>query len=417
MQVATLLVVAFASLVVAKSDLEVSKEHLAEVKEFAKAPPTFHDVLQKVTHEDKDSKGLEKSKDSKKPEKSKDPKKLEKSEDPKKLEKSGDPKKLDEVLKKLKDSEKSKDLNKKIYFEVIRVNERVVVDEHNVAKGYTANMHNALYSLDSGRLRRLYFTDMVVKPKPGSPLLKSIQIQREKNGEIPGEPVKPPKKGIDFQKLFNKIAKRLRLDQFWPKVFASIVLGFVTTLILYAIALTAYGTFCYITGDSLKKNINRAGTSILQKTGMAERTVFRMKLLTLGGKVETLHREAKAYLDSVRAVALGQERVAAGMASLFDEGSPAARQARMYKDITELLATHGRHDFDEAFRAAVIDPITRYGILFPECEELSKRRTAKLLDYDAARSKVRRATDKPLSDAEKLPRVHISGLSHTIVGV
>lgn len=125
----------------------------------------------------------------------------------------------------------------------------------------------------------------------------------------------------------------------------------------------------------------------------------------LGAKVEGLHREAKAYLDAVRAVALGQERIAAGMASLFEEGSVAARQARSYKDITELLATHGRQDFDEAYRSTIMDPITRFGILFHETDDLIKKRSAKLLDYDAISTKVRRVTDKPSSDSEKLPRL------------
>ena len=66
----------------------------------------------------------------------------------------------------------------RVYFEVIRVNERVVVDEHNHTKGYTASMRNALYSLESGKLRRLYLSKMFVKPKPGSKLFKAISSKR-----------------------------------------------------------------------------------------------------------------------------------------------------------------------------------------------------------------------------------------------
>jgi amphiphysin len=130
----------------------------------------------------------------------------------------------------------------------------------------------------------------------------------------------------------------------------------------------------------------------------------------LGGKIETLHGEAKAYLDSLRAVSLGQERISATFCTLLDDPSlpsSTARQARMYKDIMELLAAHGRHEIDDSFRAAVLEPITRFAIAFPECEELARKRAARLLDYDAIRSKVRKATDKPSSNSEKLPRVKL----------
>ncbi len=122
-------------------------------------------------------------------------------------------------------------------------------------------------------------------------------------------------------------------------------------------------------------------------------------------KVEALHGETKAYLDSMRAAIMGQERVAAGMTAFFDEGSKGARQARLFKDIVDMMATHSRHEFDENYRASVMEPVTRFGILFLECEELIRRREKRRLDYDSVKGKVRHCVDKPSRDVERLPKV------------
>ena len=42
---------------------------------------------------------------------------------------------------------------------------------------------------------------------------------------------------------------------------------------------------------------------------------------------------------------------------------------------------------------------------FPVINEHINKRNKKLLDYDAARSKVRKLTDKPSDDPTKLPKV------------
>lgn len=166
----------------------------------------------------------------------------------------------------------------------------------------------------------------------------------------------------------------------------------------------------------MKKNINRAGTSILQKTGVLDKTIDaeyeaqEKRLKELGGNVERLHKEAKAYLDSLRVVALGQEHLATELASSLERnGSKSmgngSRKAKQYRELLASLGAADRHDFDEAYRATVLDPIVRFGIIFPECEELCKKRADKLLDYDSTRSKTRKALDKPSKDSEKLPRV------------
>jgi amphiphysin len=58
------------------------------------------------------------------------------------------------------------------------------------------------------------------------------------------------------------------------------------------------------------KGIDRNITSILQSTGSVEKTIDKeyegeeLKLKNLETKLETLHKEAKGYLDAVRATTL-----------------------------------------------------------------------------------------------------------------
>jgi bridging integrator 3 len=52
----------------------------------------------------------------------------------------------------------------------------------------------------------------------------------------------------------------------------------------------------------------------------------------------------------------------------------------------------------------VIDPISRFCAYFPDINEAIKKRSHKLLDYDALRAKVKRLVDKPSDDPTKLPR-------------
>lgn len=129
----------------------------------------------------------------------------------------------------------------------------------------------------------------------------------------------------------------------------------------------------------------------------------RERLKGVGSEIEDLHKEAKAYLDSVRAVTLIQSRLSNELSTLSPD---LERLARQFRDANASVGEGGRKRFDEAFRTAVLDPVGRYGIIFPECEHIIKSRNERLLDYDAARAKVRKSIDRPSGDAERLPKVH-----------
>src|SRR5579859_4983804 len=59
---------------------------------------------------------------------------------------------------------------------------------------------------------------------------------------------------------------------------------------------------------------------------------------------------------------------------------------------------------DGPYRTCIIDPISRFCAYFPDINEAIKKRSHKLMDYDALRAKVKRLVDKPSDDAAKLPR-------------
>ena len=98
-----------------------------------------------------------------------------------------------------------------------------------------------------------------------------------------------------------------------------------------------------------------------------------------------------------------QERISSSFSAMFTATSDPSICG--YCRACESFGVRARKDFDEIYRACFVEPIARFAILFPECDELIKSRNAKLLDYDAARNKVSKAAEKPSSCVEKLPRV------------
>lgn len=61
-------------------------------------------------------------------------------------------------------------------------------------------------------------------------------------------------------------------------------------------------------------------------------------------------------------------------------------------------------ELDGPFRETVLDPITKFASYFQEVNEALKKRAHKKIDYEQAKSKVRRLIDKPAKDAGKLPK-------------
>lgn len=57
------------------------------------------------------------------------------------------------------------------------------------------------------------------------------------------------------------------------------------------------------------------------------------------------------------------------------------------------------------YRETVLEPIVKFTAMFPVYQEAIKKRSRKLIDYDAKRAKVARLVDRPSEDAAKLPQV------------
>lgn len=140
----------------------------------------------------------------------------------------------------------------KTFFEIVRINERVVVDEHQKAKGYLAKIHSAMYTIDSGRLKRLFSSDAIIKPKPNATFLRHLSTDRFPDQDFPTQ--RRDGAGHAFDEWFDGLAKKLHLDRFWPRLLFSIFLGFTATCILYLFLHGLLYLFAAITGYKLIDN-------------------------------------------------------------------------------------------------------------------------------------------------------------------
>jgi len=158
-----------------------------------------------------------------------------------------------------------------------------------------------------------------------------------------------------------------------------------------------------------KKVINRAGTSLMQRTGQVDKTVDsefaneEQKYRTLEKSTNVLQKEAKTYLDSMRAMTAAQARLAETIDSFYTDNSDAAMSAHSYRRAVGDLESKTARELDAPFRATVLEPIGKMCSYWPEINNAVSKRNKKLLDYDAARTKARKLTEKPSDDAGKLP--------------
>ncbi|KAG0021316.1 hypothetical protein BGZ81_008946 [Podila clonocystis] len=162
--------------------------------------------------------------------------------------------------------------------------------------------------------------------------------------------------------------------------------------------------------SGFKKSLNRATTSVMHKTGNADRTEDRQfeeeehRAKVLEAKSEQLYKQANGYIQSLRNVTGSQVRIATTMEQYFDETDPMGTYGVKYKEAVTKLEEEIREDVDAGYRQTVLEPIGRYYAYFPQINEAVRRRNKKLLDYDTARGKVRKLVERPSEDHTKLPR-------------
>ncbi|GFP59642.1 protein hob3 [Trichoderma asperellum] len=156
-----------------------------------------------------------------------------------------------------------------------------------------------------------------------------------------------------------------------------------------------------------KKNVNRATTQVMMKTGHVEKTndrdyeVEERRFRTMETASLRLQKESKGYLDSLRA---SQMRIAETIDAFYGDSGAKDGVSRSYKQAVEDLDAETIKALDGPYRTTVLEPIGRFCAYFPDVNECIKKRSHKLLDYDALRAKVKKLVEKPDKDATKLPR-------------
>ncbi|KAK9723003.1 BAR adaptor protein Hob3 [Basidiobolus ranarum] len=164
--------------------------------------------------------------------------------------------------------------------------------------------------------------------------------------------------------------------------------------------------------SGFKKAVDRAGTTLKQKTGAIEKTVDRTfdeqehKLKNLELKADDLHKYAKEYVESIRNLAIGHVEVARSIDLFYDEGGELSLCGRRYMEVVLDLEESCSIDLVENMNRTVLDPVNQYREYFPKINETIKKRGRKLLDYDAYRAKVRKIHEK--GDSDKAAHVEVS---------
>jgi amphiphysin len=120
-----------------------------------------------------------------------------------------------------------------------------------------------------------------------------------------------------------------------------------------------------------------------------------------------LQKEAKGYLDSLRAMTASQTRIAETIDAFYGEAGTRDGVTKYYLQAVQELDSETVKALDGPYRETVLEPITRFCSYFTDINEAIKKRQHKMLDYDAVRAKVKKLTEKPSDDVAKLPRVSV----------
>ncbi|KAF8457979.1 BAR domain-containing protein [Terfezia claveryi] len=159
-----------------------------------------------------------------------------------------------------------------------------------------------------------------------------------------------------------------------------------------------------------KKTVNRATVQVMMKAGQIEKTsdrdyeVEERRFRAMEAAANKLQKEAKGYLDALRAMTASQMRIAETIDTFYGEAGTRDGVSRSYKQAVEELDAETIKALDGPYRTTVVEPISRFCAYFPDINECIKKRNHKLLDYDQMRAKVKKLVEKPDNDPGKLPR-------------
>lgn len=108
--------------------------------------------------------------------------------------------------------------------------------------------------------------------------------------------------------------------------------------------------------SGFKKNVGRATTQVMVKTGRVEKTVNRdyeveeRRYRTLESASLRLQKEAKGYLDSLRAMTASQMRIAETIDAFYGESGASDGVSRSYKQAVEDLDAETVKALDGPYR-------------------------------------------------------------------
>ncbi|CCE66071.1 hypothetical protein TPHA_0O01020 [Tetrapisispora phaffii CBS 4417] len=164
--------------------------------------------------------------------------------------------------------------------------------------------------------------------------------------------------------------------------------------------------------DGFKKAINRAGQSVhvknIDKTVDKNYDIEERRYRSLEKCGEAICLEARGYHDSLKQVAQSQLKIAEVISSLYDDTNNGATGSfnvgKSYFDTVTEFDEEIIKQLDVPFMETVITPLEKFSYYFKEIDDAITKRDHKKQDYDAAKSKVRRLTEKPTKDSGKLPR-------------
>ncbi|TFK17146.1 BAR-domain-containing protein [Coprinopsis marcescibilis] len=109
----------------------------------------------------------------------------------------------------------------------------------------------------------------------------------------------------------------------------------------------------------------------------------------------------------MKAMTSAQARIADTIEIFYgaaDRSSEGAMAGHAYKRSVDDLDSGFTRELDVPYRTAISEPLGKMCAYFPITNEHIAKRNKKLLDYDSARSKLKKLIDKPSEDPTKLPR-------------
>lgn len=90
---------------------------------------------------------------------------------------------------------------------------------------------------------------------------------------------------------------------------------------------------------------------------------------TLENAATRLQKEARGYLDSLRAMTASQMRIAETIDAFYGDAGARDGVSRSYKQAVEDLDAETIKALDGPYRATVLDPINRFCAYFPDINE------------------------------------------------